>query len=176
LFREELLACTLVQDKACADNSVEEVGAIALARKLTVKIGTVSEDAGSLENGAAFNQYLKSVVVHVTDKQIIIDCDVDVRNWVEVGQCYPLLVRVFDEDGEHLTHFVTTERFTGSGRIHANFETMMNRVKNLPEDHRKQLGYFPPILLKATGNRLIYPVARRYLKDAALVEIGFRRP
>ena len=155
----------------------EKKVAVLGARKLAVRIAPASEsDLDNARYGAAFNRYLKAVTVQGTDKQLIIDFDVDTGGWLPVNACFPLLVRVFDKDGEHLTHFGTTERFTGDWQVHAGWEKTMNRLKDLPEDQRKQLDYFPPVLLKSTGNRLIYPVAERYLKDAAIVEIGFRRP
>lgn len=147
------------------------------ARKLIAAVNTAGESPDKAKDGASFNKYLKSVTVYATGSEVIIDCEVDVEKWLEVGVCYPLLVRLFDSEGEHLTHFVTEERFTGVKRIYENYDLMMRRIKqNVPESEWKKAGYFPPVLLKATGNRLRYRVSNQNLKDAAKAEVGFRRP
>jgi WD40 repeat protein len=146
------------------------------ARELTSRVHTVGEDTTTLKNGAAFNKFVQSLKVYATKKEIIVVCDIDTKNWVDVGVCFPLLIRVFDKDGKYVTHIITEERFTGSKAVYDNFTTMMGRIKDMPEEQRRKLGYFPPMLLEPTGNMLTYPVGERHLEAAVMVEVGFRRP
>jgi len=88
----------------------------------------------------------------------------------------PILVRLFDSDGHYLTHFVTSERFTmneiicgNENRVYENSMRVWSRFGETPEQH----GDYKALLLRETGNSFVYPVSRRHLRDAAIVEIGF---
>jgi len=126
--------------------------------------------------GVDCNAFLKDVKVYKTESQIIIDCEADAGKWSPVQTCYPLLVRLFDSDGNHLTHFTTKERFTTSERVYRMWSEVASRFdgRNLRPEDKEKLGYFLPVLLKQKGNRLVYSVNRRDLRDAELVEVGFR--
>ena len=85
-----------------------------------------------------------------------------------------LLVRLFDEHGEYLTHFFGKEMFTANASVASRHNPKeMARLQSLltwkpvkPEDCRL-------ILLHLTGNKLRYVVNERDLHFAAKVEIGF---
>ena len=114
-----------------------------LGRPLQVSIGTTPPDNG----GRVFNSSLLNVKCFATEDQLLItfDCGDD---------CPPngirLLVRLFDRNGQYLTHFITTERFA-------------------PEEFC--LSTFTG--LKPKGNRLVYPVNVRDLRDTSIVELGY---
>ena len=58
------------------------------------------------------NGSLSSVRCVATEDQLILDFDVDISKWKPVNQTFPLFVRLFDKNGQHLTHFTTAEGFT----------------------------------------------------------------
>lgn len=139
------------------------------ARRLEARVKTVSKD--NLDQ--MFTQHLRNLSVSATKKQIIIDFDVDSKNWQPVTKSLFLIVRLFDKEGQYLTHFVSRESFTASPDVHAGWMTVVNRFKGLtPEVRDQMIGDFTPKLLESTGNRLVYNVNPAILENAAIVEIG----
>ena len=102
------------------------------------------------------SSWLHSVRCIATEDSLILDFKVEAR--FPEGLALRLLVRLFDRNGNYLTHFVTTEEFT----------TNADWFKQLERAGRTQFH-----LLKAEGNRLVYEVNIRDLRDATIVEIGF---
>ena len=140
------------------------------ARKLTARVKTVSKD--NLDQD--FTQHLQKLSVSITKNQIVLDFDVDRKNWLPVTRGFSLVARVFDKDGKYLTHFVTKESFTASPDVFDGWMMVVNRVKDdPPQVQAALLGGFTPKLLEANGNRLIYNVNPALLQNAAIVEIGF---
>lgn len=88
-----------------------------------------------------------------TEDQVVIDFDINASIWTPVPQTFPLLVRLFDKNGQYLTQFTTAEEFTP---LIASFDARKGST-----------------LLKPKGNRLFYGVNIRDLRDASMMEIGF---
>ena len=144
-------------------------GPIPGARKLVARVKTTSKD----NMDQMFTQHLQNLSVSITDKQVVLDFDVDGKNWQPVTRGFSLLVRVFDKDGKYLTHFVTKESYTASPDVHDAWMTVVNRLKDAPPNvQAEMLGGFTPKLLQANGNRLIYGVNPVFLQNAAIVEVG----
>ncbi len=115
------------------------------------------------------NASLRSVSCFATEEEIIIDFDVDDSQW-RVQMLFPLLVRLFDKNGQYLTHFTTAEGFTVFYEFfeRANGAYQRGLRAGVPDANR-----FKCHLLKTKGNRLVYGVNVRDLRDASIVEIGF---
>lgn len=128
---------------------------------------------------APYNSSLKSVKCYATSDELIIDLDLDDAPWQEMqtGWILALLVRLFDRNGNHLTHFTTTEGFTLDKDTYDMYKDGYNNAKSVGMSVD---GYGHPIrkptLLNRKGNRLTYSVNMRDLRDAAIVEIGFMEP
>ncbi len=122
----------------------------AAERPLKVKVGTVGAENNLATSG--LNHSLSSVECVATEDSIVIEFDMDTA-CAYLHTPIPLLVRLFDKNGQYLTRFTTVEKFTGV-REHAG------RIPNA-------------VLLKPEGNRLVYEVNIRDLRDASIVEIGF---
>lgn len=97
---------------------------------------------------------ITSLECMATEDQLIINLKVDPERWKKYYQRFPLLVRLFDRNGEFLTQFVTSEGFTAS----------MDIYEESDEDI---------IFLNPKGNRLIYNVSIRDLRDASIVNVSF---
>jgi hypothetical protein len=122
----------------------------------------------------SYNNTAKNVKAFKTDGALIIALDVDMDAWGKVpavNECFPLLVRVFDQNGQYLTHFITAAGFTANQKIYNDhygvYEGFARAGVKPPADVRM------PILLKAKDNVLSYGVNRRDLRDAAIIEVGF---
>ena len=102
---------------------------------------------------------------------MIIGYNVDITQWAQVSQGFPLLVRLFDKNGQHLTHFSTTEKFTVYDEAFNGYETIRQRF--LSNGIKSEADKYKAMLLKPIGNRLRYGVNVRDLRDVNIVEIGF---
>jgi hypothetical protein len=120
------------------------------ARPLTVSVNTVS---GLTWWEAHFNQALCNVGCYAMLDRIIITFDVDTEKWGGYPAPVPLLVRLFDRNGQYLTHFMTRETFSPLALV----------VTGCGE---------PAVKLKAKGNRFEYTVNTRDMRDAEMAEIG----
>ena len=140
-------------------------------RELEVRVGTVTAPDPMISKA---NASLKNVKCFATRTSLVIAFDVDEDEWPNVGILFPLLVRLFDENGQHLTHFQTLEGFTPSEALVSRASGGYERLANagVPPD---QIPYAKPTQLQATGNELKYPVNVRDLRDATIVEVGFTR-
>ncbi len=144
--------------------------AIPGAKKLDARVKTTSKE----NQDQNFTQHLQKLTVLATEKQIILDFDVDQKNWQPVTRSFSLIVRVFDKDGKYLTHFVTKESFTASPDVYDGWMEVVNRLKEAPPNVQAELlGGFTPKLLQANGNRLVYGVNPAVLRNGAIVEVGF---
>lgn len=144
------------------------------SRELQVTIGTALDTPSWVHR--LLNPSLGSIKCHATSDQLILDFDADVSKWFigpkqKVPWRIQLLVRLFDRNGNYLTHFITAEGFT----VHRNvYEFYKNRYDNvLPGASEEGKAQFLCKLLKPSGNRLVYNVNMRDLRDAACVEVGF---
>jgi len=77
----------------------------------------------------------------------------------------PLLVRLFDAQGEYLKHFTTAERFAPASLVERELLEVVG-AKNA-----EFANSIVPV--KAKGNQVAYPVNARDLQFASIVEIGF---
>jgi hypothetical protein len=136
------------------------------ARKLVAGVRTVSKN--NLDQ--VFTKHLQNLSVSATGKQVILDFDVDEENWQPVTSSFALVVRLFDMDGQYLTHFLTKESFTASPDVHAGWMQVVNRTP--PQLRAELFGGCTPVLLEPNGNRLIYNVNPTILQNAAIVEVG----
>jgi len=138
-------------------------------RRLQVNIGTAGSDemAWFVKN---HNASLSAVSCVATEDQLIIDFDVDASQWVPVQKTFPLLVRLFDRNGEHLTHFTTAEGFTVFLEVYGSFDPIYRRMKDRVPDEAVK---YKCAMLKPKCNRYVYGVNIRDLRDASILEIGF---
>lgn len=158
-----------IKDSGSDRLTVKKLEPVPGARKLVAGVKTTSDE----NVDKMFTQHIQNLSVSATKSQIVIDFDVDRKNWQPVPQSVSLLVRVFDKDGKYLTHFVSKESFTASPDVHAGWTEVVNRLKQLPpQAQADMLGDFTPVLLEANGNRLIYNVNPTILSNGAIVEVG----
>lgn len=136
-------------------------------RKLTVKSGTAtSPNPSSIVH--ELNSQLEDVAAFASDEDLIIEFGVKVDGrWPLVPN--KLLVRLFDDHGNLLTHFVTSEAFTPRSDV---FQPLMQRWHE-SEAAGATVKAIKPALLTGTGNRLVYGVSARALREAQSVEVGF---
>lgn len=140
-------------------------------RELEVRINTTTAEANQWWIPPR-NQSLTSTRCIAQEGELIIGFHVDVTKWQQMSRTrFPLLVRLFDKNGEYLTHFETQERFTCSQDAVDDFETIRNRF--VADGLQSEAKKFTAILLKPIGNELHYTVNLRDLRDASIVEIGF---
>lgn len=140
-------------------------------RELGVRINTATAEANQWWIPPR-NESLTSTRCIAREGELIVGFHVDVTKWQQMSRTrYPLLVRLFDKNGEYLTHFETQERFTCSQDAVDDFEMIHNRF--VTQGLRPEAGKFTAVLLKPIGNELHYTVNLRDLRDASIVEIGF---
>lgn len=140
------------------------------ARRLVARIKSVSKS----DLDQAFTQHLSNLSVSATDTKLIVSFDVDRKSWKPVTRGFSFLIRLFDEDGKYITHFVTQKDYTASPDVYAGWLTIVNRAAGLPPAARdKLLGGFTPALLEPSGNRLVFSVNPAALERAAIVQVGF---
>ena len=107
----------------------------------------------------------------MTDR-IIITFDVDTEQWSKTGGnwMFPLLVRMFDRNGEYLSHFSTNEAFVVKESVLQMYLAPWERLTKAGVSggvvHK-------PVLLQEKGNRLEYMVNTRDMEHVEKVEIGF---
>lgn len=150
MVSDEELAAVIEVAKPLAEHPAQKQPMQSDARPLKVRIGTVTDKSGWMSK---FNSSLENVKCHATSDQVIIDFDVDKSKWIFQYRLQ-LLVRLFDRNGNHLTNFTTEEKFTMFPEVFKFYSS-------------------PTKTLKARGNRLVYKVNIRDLRDAAMIEIGF---
>lgn len=177
----ELTDCRLVAstDMAAAIQAVTQppptTQAIAsTTRTLETRIGTTMETPVWIHRN--FNPSLQHLRCRATNDQLVLDFDVDTDLWAingnRVGWRLPLFIRLADRNGNILTHFTTVEGFTVFPEVHMSWnEKYEHAVRGrMPAD---MLAKTKCELLTAQGNRLVYTVNMRHLRDAAIVEVGF---
>jgi hypothetical protein len=147
--------------------TAKKLEAIPGSRKLVARVKTTSDD----NVDKTFTKHLQNVSVSATKTQIVVDFDVDRKNWEPVTRSMSLVVRLLDKDGKYLTHFVTKESFTAQPAVYDGWVAMQSRIP--PEVRDKLLPDFTPVLLEPQNNRFIYGVDPAVLRDAAIVEVGF---
>jgi len=142
-------------------------------RSLKVSIGTAV--GGDMERIVKqHNASLQSVKCVATDGQLVIDFDVDTSQWSPVARKFPLLLRLFDKNGNYLAHFRTAEGFTVHEELYQRYKKGYENISRLGD--AKEAAKRLCELLKPTGNRVAYQISVRDLRDSAIVEIGFTEP
>jgi hypothetical protein len=145
------------------------VGTTPDGRELETRIATQATTPIWLSSSGRLNPSLKTVKCYATSDTLIITFDLDVSLWEENKylEFYRLWVRLFDKNGNYLTHIVTAEKFTGRESVYADYEKEYKAAtgRTSRESNLK--------LLKSRDNRLAYNVNVRDLRDAEIVEIGF---
>lgn len=142
--------------------------AVVPGRALSVGVDTVGVP-GPPQYFRRANSVFRAPRAYASKGALVLEFDI---NPIERGRDdlpflgYParLLVRVFDENGQYLTHFVTTEYFCTD-------EKMVAWGKRYATDQQ-----YVPVLLEPTANRLVYQLNQRDLDYAAKVEVGFLMP
>jgi WD40 repeat protein len=169
--------CTTIKDREVVSD--EELLPPAAGRELKVSIETAGHTSDPIVT--MFNSSLKSIKCYATSNELIIDLlDVDGTPWQgeqRAGWILALLVRLFDGNGNHITHFTTTEGFTldwDAYNMHTEKYENAKRVGMTVDGHGNPVR--KPTLLKRKANRLTYTVNMSDLRDAAKVEIGFMEP
>ena len=138
------------------------------ARRLGVHVGTAVDVPYYIHH--CCNPSLHSVECYGLSDRIIITFDVDTTSWEKMALMFPLLVRLFDRNGQHLTHFQTSEVFVPHADI---FQLYSERWEQLRSAGMPDTKLHKPVLLKAKGNRLEYVVNTRDMQSVEKVEIGF---
>jgi len=139
-------------------------------RKLTTQIGNSDSTRRSFRTDA-YARCLRNMRCTATAGELVIEFDLDVDRWgrVEPGSpvdqldAFPFLVRLFDRNGQYLTHFETSERFTPLEKAFEYRQQLRNESSRRPQ----------PVLLRQKGNRFVYQVNTRDLEHAENVEFGF---
>lgn len=111
---------------------------------------------------ARLNAILSDLTVYAGNGELTIEFDVPPNPaWYADMMAIHLLVRLFDKNGQYLTHFTSKEIFT------PNKNPTSFGVPYRGADLR---------ILDEGRNRLVYPVNERDLTYAAVVEVGFTMP
>jgi hypothetical protein len=117
-----------------------------------------------------YNARISSLKCTATEDSLVIDFDfLDAE--LNPPDIFPLLVRIFDKNGQHLTHFTTAERYTPSPDSFMQFDAVRKRFQS--QRAFGEADKYKTMLLKPKANRLIYSVNIRDLKEASVVEVGF---
>jgi hypothetical protein len=144
------------------EDAGKEVPLPAGARALAVSVG------GGDWAASMYNPTLKNVACYAMTDRIIITFDVDTAKWEKriENWMFPILVRLFDKNGQYLTHFETGEKFSAKPKTFEGYQRFYKQ-SGMPRNVHK------PVLLKAKGNRLEYTVSTRDIQFTEQVEIGF---
>jgi hypothetical protein len=175
-------------------NNTEKIrrvaGPISTKRPLTAPLGgrpleSVVRTAGSDKMPwwirQNLNPSIKALECFAYDEQLVIDFDIDEGLWKQMsaGITLPLLVRLLDENGQYLSHFITTDGFTTSPEVFEKQKAhYVTAVKNgylvaVEKRNAKATDVASPFLLEPNGNRLVYPINPGILGKVAKVEVGF---
>ena len=119
-------------------------------------------------NPHPFNACLHSVRCVATEDSLLIEFDVDMVKWVP-NCSRNLLVKLYDRNGNYLTHFATEERFMTDSEIFEKFTKEYDATWHGHTPEHK----FIYVLLKPKGNRFVYGVNIRDLRDASIIELDF---
>jgi Skp family chaperone for outer membrane proteins len=135
---------------------------VVTGRKLEVRINT--EDTRDLKNhsfeSAQCSACIGNVHCTATAGSLVIDIDMNcdsLNKKVGLNIPFAFVVRLFDDNGNYLTHFSSNESFA----VLPGTYDMWNNVVGGRKIH----------LLNPHGNRLVYGVNKRDLRDASIVEI-----
>ena len=145
-------------------------------RPITAKDTPLSSVSGrhltvNVKNTGIIDASLTSVQCVATEDRLVIDFDFDASKWAAIHQKFPILVQLFDKNGQYLTHFTTAEGFTAFSDVCDWYDEVVQTYTK--HGQVAEAAKNKCILLKPKGNRLIYGVNIRDLRDASIVEIGF---
>jgi len=121
----------------------------------------------------ALNGSLQDLKVHKTGEQLIIEFNTSPVPKIPNPPAH-LLVRLFDRNGQFLTHFTTKEAYT-QFQVFAD-EWNRRRVAYGDKSPELERDMPPWSVLKPRGNRLAYTVNRRDIDYTEIVEVGFVIP
>jgi hypothetical protein len=153
------------------------------ARKLVTAVGTAVHAGEWVKHYG--NPSLYNVACYALPDRIIVTFDVSVEKFGKTcgvitdsqirefylscgGDRYPILIRLFDRNGQYLTHFETKEAFTTDTE---RYETSERKWAGVRDDCRDLV--HKPCLLRPQGNSLEYIVNTRDMQATERVEIGF---
>ncbi|MBI5529817.1 MAG: hypothetical protein HY897_26130 [Deltaproteobacteria bacterium] len=154
----------------------------------SVPIKTLVNTAGVGVGLAPFIKPYNDAIVDLkcskSDGSVIIKFGIDTGQWDNGDSAFGkwphifMLVRLFDRNGEYLTHFTTAEVFTTDETAFENYKNAIRSGVDAETSLEKRgipVGKkLPkPVLLKPRQNTLEYPINRRDLRDAEVVEVGF---
>jgi hypothetical protein len=162
-----LVGCEKGPDSAAAG---EPAGRRVSGRELDVQINTATAETVPLPEG--LGDALDFMNAGFANMRVIADeeasalhllFDFDPENWIiqynggQGNPPMPLLVRLFDKNGEYITHFTTAEWYLPSALA------------------EKRKGFMPQKtrLLDPTGNELVYSVSAADLTFARMTEVGW---
>ncbi len=144
-------------------------------RNLKVSVGTaIVQDTGMAQIVKQHNASLSAVKCVATADHLVIDFDVDGSQWNAVNRKFPILVRLFDRNGQYLTHFTTAEGFTVHYEIYETYKEGYAFFKKRGD--KMMAAQRMCEFLKPKGNRIVYNVNIRDLQVASAIEIGFAEP
>ena len=129
---------------------------VPVGRKLTTRVNRDIALDPSDPGGGRAGLSIKAFECYATSSTLVMDLTIDSQRWIETHLGYPLIVTLYDANGQRLTHFVTTEKFTEEQEYF---------------DKYPQLNAY--VLKEGIVNRLEYPVNVRDLWDTAIVKISF---
>jgi antitoxin component YwqK of YwqJK toxin-antitoxin module len=111
------------------------------------------------------NSCIESGCAYATNSDVIIRFSTESKWWPRIADspiegtlCHPLLISIYDKDGERLSRFTTKEGFT-------LYNDTFNNWRGATKWEAK--------LLSRRKNTLVYRVNARILRDAAIIEVGF---
>jgi hypothetical protein len=141
-------------------------------RPIQVRIGTAG-DIAAMRYGARLNATLSAMTCTAATDAIEFRFDVNTREF-DKDATPRLLVRLFDRNGQHLTHFPSLQRFTVDPVVAQLSRAVGTGAGPLESDLADPAGQGRlMVLLTPRDNELRFRVAIRDLRDAAIAEIGF---
>ena len=125
-----------------------------------------------------WNGGIQSLACIATEDELVIDFDYETpRAFKDSGSVFNLVVRLFDRNGQYLSHFKTAETFTFHPTVYKQVREIYDKnVKKGIPTLTETVSRYNVTLMSTTGNRLIYPVNTRDLQHVSIVEIGFAVP
>jgi len=126
---------------------------------------------------------IKNLEAHVDEANLNLSFDIDFEKWPfstrpmtptgegRIVSERQLLVRCFDENGEYLTHFITSEYFTPEWAVCA-----MDPIPFIQPGGKMLIRQDMPYILRPKGNNLSYTLNRRDADYIRHVEVGFFVP
>ena len=145
-------------------------------RQLEASVGTpgVSDRPTDYSDGILkqLNESVKSLRCVATESELTIVLTVDPYASVwDMTHTHPLIIRLFDKNGQYLNHFSTSSKFTANARVYDAVmaaKEALERTGNVSKANEHNVRF-----LESDPVQLTYTVSIRDMRDTSIVQVGF---